>query len=294
MSAIEKVMQKIKLESQPVRVVSEQLGAADQKPKAHEVNIEVVVERDDVRVATKTSGSVTIDMPELVRQGFVSTDAVRTPLNEQFRQIKRPVLRHAFNEEGRPIDNKNFVVVVSSVANEGKTFCALNLALSIAKEKERTVLLVDGDSQRRSLSELIGVSDQKGLLDYLDDRSVQLADVMLRTNVKNLSFVPAGTHTMQATELLASDRMQQLADELAQRYPDRLVIVDAPPLGMTSEARVLVGLAGQILMVVAAASTPQHLVLNAINQIPKEKQVGFVLNKQVKADGYEQQNSYYN
>ncbi len=150
-------------------------------------------------------------------------------------------------------------MVTSALAGEGKTFCAVNLALSIASEVDCSVLLVDADVLRPAVMERLGVSaaqgHHKGLLDLLSDTQLALPDLILKTNIPKLSILPAGAPTSHSTELLASDALGELLHEIATKYPERIVIFDAPPLLSTTESRVLATRMGQILMVVAAEQT---------------------------------------
>jgi protein-tyrosine kinase len=158
-------------------------------------------------------------------------------------------------------------MVTSSLPNEGKSFTAINLAMSIAMEMDRTVLLVDADVARPSLPRVLGLPEQKGLLDVLQDKSLTLSDVLLRTNVDKLSILMAGTRDAHATELLASEAMGRLLNDLARRYSDRIVVFDSPPLLVTTEARVLATRVGQIVFVVRAEETPQRAVMEALGTI---------------------------
>jgi receptor protein-tyrosine kinase len=127
------------------------------------------------------------------------------------------------------------IMVTSAFPGEGKTFTAANLAMSIAMELDSRVLLVDGDVPNPALLPLLGLREARGLMDVLVSPDVALADVLLRTNVERLSLLPAGRHHRRATELLSSEAMARLIDEMSSRYPDRIVLWDAPPLLPTTE-----------------------------------------------------------
>jgi len=169
--------------------------------------------------------------------------------------------------------------VTSSVAGEGKTFTSLNLAISIAMELDRTVLLVDADLANPGLSRLLGAQDLPGLTERLLDDKVSLKDLLLRTDVPKLTLLPAGRRHRRATELLASNTMKGLLDEVATRYPDRVVLFDSPPLLATSEASVLAEQAGQVCLVVESTTTPQFLVKEALGLLRHQDRVSLVLNK---------------
>lgn len=208
-----------------------------------------------------------LDFTRLAALGFVTPDTPRSRIADEFRILKRPLLANASPGRPNPVKHGNLIMVTSSVPGEGKTFSAVNLAMSMATELDRTVLLVDADVARPSLPSLFGLPPAKGLLDVLEDKSVDLSQVLLRTNVEKLSILPSGTPHSHATELLASSAMADLLDEVAARYADRIVIFDSPPLLVTTEARVLATQMGQIVFVVHAESTLQADVKRALATI---------------------------
>ncbi len=238
------------------------------------------------RGGTGQSRRVEIDLPLLRRRGFLTPDAGRSRLAEELRQIKRAVLKNAFAEAPLRVPDANLVMVTSALAGEGKSFTAINLAISIAMELDRRVLLVDADVAKPSLHRYLGLAPQKGLIDYLTDPHAELYQFMLKTNIPKLSLLQAGSRHQYASELLGSTRMRTLVDELRDRYPDRVVIFDSPPVLLTNESRVLAGLAGQILMVVEADRTLRERVKEALSAIEDDdKIVGLILNKNRRPSG---------
>jgi protein-tyrosine kinase len=225
--------------------------------------------------------------------GMVTAAGGRTPLLEDFRIIKRPLLQRAFGERSPTGKPGNLIMVTSSLPGEGKTYTAINLAMSIAMELDHTVLLVDADVARPSVLRTLGLPTQRGLMDILVDDKLDMADVMLRTNVDTLSILPAGTSTPRATELLASSTMTNLVNEIANRYPDRVVIFDSPPLLLTSESRELASHMGQIVMVVEAQTTTQHAVKEALSQIEGFNNVNLIYNKTRDLPGIEETYDYH-
>jgi receptor protein-tyrosine kinase len=185
---------------------------------------------------------------------------------------------------GTKVANGNLVMVTSALPGEGKTFTALNLAMSVAMELDTTVLLVDGDVAHPDFPNLLGVPSTPGLLDVLTRDGVDVGDALVRTSIENLAVLPAGMRHRRATELLASEQMAILLRELASRYTDRMIIFDSPPLLATTEARVLATHMGQIVMVVAADRTRQHAVNLALAAIEDCEHVMMVLNKARKTD----------
>jgi exopolysaccharide/PEP-CTERM locus tyrosine autokinase len=236
---------------------------------------------------------VELDLARMREQGMVTAAGGRTPLLEDFRIIKRPLLQRAFAERAQGAKPGNLIMITSSLPGEGKTYCAINLAMSIAMELDHTVLLVDADVARPSLLHTLGLPPQRGLMDILTDDKLDMADVMLRTNVDTLSILPAGTSTPRATELLASSTMSNLVNEIAHRYPDRIVIFDSPPLLLTSEARVLASHMGQIVMVVEAQTTTQHAVKEALHQLEGFGNVNLIYNKTRELPGIEETYDYH-
>ncbi len=220
-----------------------------------------------------------IDLEKLKESGMITPDGEKTQLSEEFRIIKRPLLTNAFNRGAAPIKNGNLVMVTSSFPGEGKSFSAINLAMSIAMERDHTVLLVDADVAKPSVPGFLGLESRKGLMDLLLDEDLKFSDVLIKTNVEKLNVLPAGRSHIHATELLASESMGRLLDEISKRYSDRIIIFDSPPLLATTESRVLASRMGQIVMVVEAAKTPQAAVKEALSQIDKCEVVGLLLNK---------------
>jgi len=236
---------------------------------------------------------VELDLSRMRELGMVTAAAGRTNLLEEFRIIKRPLLKRAFAERGPKDNPANLIMITSSLPGEGKTYCAINLAMSIAMELDHTVLLVDADVARPSVLRTLGLPAQRGLMDILVDDSLELPDVILRTNVDTLALLPAGAASNAATELLASSTMAAMLTELANRYPDRIIIFDSPPLMLTTEARVLASHMGQIVVVVEAQTTTQHAVKESLQQLEGMSNVNLVYNKTRDIPGIEETYDYH-
>ena len=213
------------------------------------------------------SRRVELDLARIAAAGIVTPEAPRSQVADEFRVIKRPLITNATGKGASAIRHGNLIMVTSAVPGEGKSFTAVNLAMSIAMELDHTVLLVDADVARPSLPEVLGLPALPGLLDVLDDESLDLGKVLLRTNVEKLSVLPSGTAHPRATELLASDAMNALLEDMANRYADRIIIFDSPPLLVTTEARVLATHMGQIVVVVQAERTLQSELKQALAAI---------------------------
>jgi protein-tyrosine kinase len=223
--------------------------------------------------------TVDINLDRLSQLGMVTLEGGRTAVAEDFRVIKRPLLRNARGEGAAAIRHGNLIIVTSALPGEGKTYCAVNLAMSIAMEMDITVLLVDADVARPSVLKVLGLGPQPGLMDVLLNEQLGLPDVILKTNVATLSILPAGRANKHATELLASRNMSRLLTEIAERYADRIVIFDSPPLLITTEASVLAAHMGQVVLVVEAEKTTQHAVREALRQIDQCAHVNLIYNK---------------
>lgn len=220
--------------------------------------------RDTSRTVSK---SVRMDLTALAEAGFVTPNAPRSVIADQYRVIKRPLIANATGKGASVVPHGNRIMVSSAMPGEGKSFTAINLAMSIAMELDYTVLLVDADVSRPSIMKTLGLPQGPGLLDLLTNDKIEMSDTLLRTNVDKLSLLPSGTPHPRATELLASDAMTVLIEEMGQRYPDRIIIFDSPPLLLTTESRVLATHMGQIVLVVQAEKTLQSQVRHALTTI---------------------------
>lgn len=239
----------------------------------------VIPENISSSLEEQSSRRVHLAMDRLKQQGLLTADMARSTLAEEFRVIKRPLLANAFGQNASQVKNGNLVMVSSALPGEGKTFTAINLAMSIAMEMDRTVLLVDADISRPALTRHFGFEAEMGLIDVLVEESVDLSEVLIRTDVPKLTVLPAGARHHHATELLASEYMESLAQEFSTRYPDRMVIFDTPPLMATSQASVLANIMGQVVVVVEAGRAPQHIVKEALSRLGNPEIVGLILNK---------------
>ena len=241
----------------------------------------------------RTVTTVELDLQRMHAMGLVTAAGGRTTLVEDFRIIKRPLIRRAFGAKKPGEKPGNLIMVTSSLPGEGKTFCSINLAMSIAMELDHTVLLIDADVARPSVLRTLGLPAHRGLMDILLDDQLDMSEVMLRTNVNTLSILPAGSNNPRATELLASQAMTTFVYEIANRYPDRIVIFDSPPLLLTSEAHVLASHMGQICLVVEAESTTQHAVKESLRQLEGCSNVNLIYNKTREFPGTETYDYHY-
>lgn len=231
------------------------------------------------RPAESRSKRVHIDLARLASMGYLTPAEPRARIADEFRIIKRPLLVGVHNAPHGGSERSNLIMVTSSLPGEGKTFVSVNLAISIAMELDKTVLLVDADVSRPSVLPRLGLPQSAGLLDLLTDSSIGMSDVLLGSNIDKLTILPAGAERARATELLASDSMSRLLDELSSRYADRIIVFDAPPLLPSTESRVLATRMGQVVMVVEADNTPHRAVSQALSTIEACPVVFPLLNK---------------
>jgi receptor protein-tyrosine kinase len=245
--------------------------------------------------ALRQSRRDVIDLDALRDQGYIVPDSPATVIAEEFRIIKRQLLLRATQRsQTGGIQNGNLILVCSSHPNEGKTFCAINLALSIASERDLTVLLVDADFAKPEILSTLGLEGGKGLVDVIADPSVDLADCLIRTNIENLSVLPAGRQHNLTTELLASERMGDIVEDIAKRYPDRIVIFDSPPVLASSAAPVLALHVGQTVYVVEAELTREAEVREGLTMLSGCEHIHLLLNKtRYQPTGGRRYGSYY-
>lgn len=272
------------------------LGQADKsisKPpaEASETRAKAVVRQPEERsaeVETRASKSIVLNLETIAASGLLVPHAARNQLADEFRVIKRPLIANAMGRSGSAVPNGNLIMVTSALPGEGKSFTAINLAISIAMELDNTVMLVDADVARPSVLNMLGLPQSAGLLDVLKENSLDISGALLRTNIEKLSILPSGTPHPRATELLASDTMIRLLEDMSSRYSDRIIIFDSPPLLLTTEARVLATHMGQVVIVVNAENTAQAAVKQAITTIDACPVKMMVLNqvRADKADGY--------
>lgn len=220
-----------------------------------------------------------IDVRKLYSEGYVSPDGVSNRIAEEFRVIKRPLLLNAFPRSGVKDPKGHVIMITSAKPGEGKTFTAINLGMSIASEPDLNVLLIDTDSHNQSMETRLGIKNRKGLLDVLASNDLTIADVILRTNIPNFSVVPCGQRHSMETELLASQRMVDMVDDIARRYPDRVIIFDTVPALASSVAGVLALHVGQVVIVVEAEATQRQDVEETVALVSGCKNLSLILNK---------------
>jgi protein-tyrosine kinase len=237
-----------------------------------------------------TNQTFEIDIADLESRGFVSLHSTRSQINEEYREIKRKLLSNAFGALSKTITNANIIMVTSARPSEGKTFTAINLALSIAAEKDKRVLLVDADVLKPNTLRTLGLKERRGLIEYLLGDVKEIGDVMFSSNIDKLRIIPAGRSHHLSTELLASKAMSDLITEFSTRYPDRVVIIDTPPIIGINESAVLANFAGQAVMVVEEGRSKLSDIQKAVARLNPNMAIGFVVNKSLHSS---EQTGYY-
>ena len=236
----------------------------------------------------------TIDRLMLAQKGMIVPGAPIGPLAEEFRLVKRQLLvtRERIAAAGDETRART-VLVCSARPGDGKTFCAINLALSMAAERDTEVLLVDADFAKPDVMRQLGLDDGPGLLDALDDDHLDPEALVVPTDVAHLSVLPAGTQSSSDTELLASARTRAVIARLLAANPRRVVLFDSPPALAASPASVLAMLVGQVMMVVRADRTPEGELARAVGLLDACEHIALVLNAVSYAPGGARFGSYY-
>src|SRR5271166_34326 len=219
-----------------------------------------------------------IEMAALARAGMFDWSHGRSRISEEFRLAQRQLLRAAFAPTAEA-GVSNLVMVTSARPGEGKTFTAVNLAGSVALQGDHHVLLIDSDSKRDSICQALGLADAPGVLDLASNPNLDPNEVILRTEIENLSLLPVGQERGRSSELFASRDMTQLIQRLGRRYSDRLLVLDSAPCLSTSDPAALAPVVGQILFVVEAERTQREEVESALDLIQACPLIMLLLNK---------------
>jgi protein-tyrosine kinase len=270
MSKIEEALRKLQRTSPPAPGVPAQAPAGAPRPVAAvTIKKKVLIEGDKHHIS----------QDDLLRGGLLAPSDQAGPVADEFRRIKRPLIDNALRNAAVPGEHMNVVMIASALPGAGKTFCTVNLALSMSRERELNVVLVDADVAKPHISREFGLADQPGLIDLLLDETIDVGSMLVRTDLNDIQVLPAGRRHPQATELLASERMSRLVHELSARYPDRIILLDSPPLLITSEAQALSSQVGQIALVVEAGRTSQQVLTQTIELLDRTKAINLILNK---------------
>jgi exopolysaccharide/PEP-CTERM locus tyrosine autokinase len=223
---------------------------------------------------------VNISPASLAAQGIALPSAGLGRTVEEFRIIKRQILANASQVNSAAGAHLNRAVMITSAKpGDGKTYTAINLALSLAVERDLKVLLVDADVYRQSMLQYLGITAEAGWIDYISGSGHSFSDILLHTNIPNLSILPAGNGNAEVPELMSSRNMSAFVHEMAARYLDRFIIFDTLPCLASSEPAILSSLVGQTLFVVAANATSRDELDSSLRLISACPSVSLVLNK---------------
>jgi exopolysaccharide/PEP-CTERM locus tyrosine autokinase len=272
MSLVERALKKL----QEARAAQPAAPASAPVPRAHTAG-DVTAPRAEPKPRSRRT--IKIDRESLRANELLPAAAEERRLQQEYRQIKRPLIGNATGRGAPDMVNAHTILVASALPGDGKTFTSINLALSMALEKDIRVLLVDADVAKRHISKILDVADEPGLLDVLRDETVDIESTIISTDVPGLSVLPAGRPSDTATELLASARMRQVVEQLEASDPNLIVLLDSPPLLLTSESRALAAAVGQVVLVVRAGVTPQQAVIEAAALVGEGRPIGLVLNQ---------------
>lgn len=236
---------------------------------------------------------VNIDKPALRALELMPPAAFERQIASQYQHVKRPLVAAAMGKSATPVPNGHIIMLASALPGEGKTFTSINLALSMALERDMEVLLVDADVAKPHLTRLFDLQAERGLLDLLGDSTLHPDSFILPTDVRGLSLLPAGKQSANATEMLSSKRMEQVVSILGASR-GRIVLFDSPPLLLSTESRAIVEVVGQVVMVVRAEFTSRSAVNDALDLIGENKPVSLILNQSEAApsSGYYGYGSY--
>lgn len=257
------------------RLRNQQLGAQRPVPGSAASKAIMPPAVDD---SAKAANRLVIDNNALRAGGYLPELTKDRQFADQYRRIKRPLIEKALSGDdagGEP----RIMIVTSAVPGDGKTFTSINLAFSMALERDISILLIDSDVSKHHITDIFGLRQRKGLLDALVDENLDPEGLIVPTSSRGFSILPAGTRVDGTAELVSSNRMREIVTMLCARNPRRILLLDSPPLLITSEGRALVKIAGQVILVVRAGVTPRHAVQAAIEMFDEKQAGGLILNE---------------
>ncbi len=253
-----------------------------------------IFEPDVALSPTISRSPAVVDLSNLRQKGFIQPGAAPTILSEEFRLVKRQLLLSALGgRKTAAVEGARAILVCSSQPNEGKTFCSVNLALSMASESDIEVLLIDADVAKPEILSTLGIEGGAGLMDAISDPAVDVERLIIPTSVPSLSILPAGRQTHSDTEKLASARTRLVIESLLAANPARILIIDTAPVLVASPASVLAAHVGQILMVVRADRTGESELREAVQLLDGCKHIQMLLNGASYAGANQKYGTYY-
>lgn len=235
-----------------------------------------------------------IDARRLADAGMIVPGQSVTGIAEEYRIVKREIIRNMIGAPNRPIVPRGHRVLIASAnPGEGKTFSAVNLALSLAAEADYDVLLIDGDMAKPSVLQTLGLTEGPGLMDALADPHLPLTDCIIQTDLPGLKVMPSGKSTAHDTELLASSRTETVLNQLEAGAPGRILLIDSPPILAASPATVLAGHVGQLILVVRADETVEASLRDAVGLVSACPHIQLLLNGVKFSPGGRRFGTYY-
>ncbi len=222
---------------------------------------------------------IPVDNAALRERGYFPEPSKDRQFADQYRRIKRPLIEKAMAGTAAGAAEPRVIMVTSALAGDGKTFTSINLALSMALDRDVSVLLIDADVSKRHISDIFGLSHHAGLLDALVDEELEAESAIVPTTTRGFSILPAGTPVAGTEELLSSNRMRKIMASLCARNPRRVILLDSSPLLVTNEGRALLKVAGQVVLVVRAEVTPRDAIQAAVSLFDAQQAGGVVLNQ---------------
>jgi exopolysaccharide/PEP-CTERM locus tyrosine autokinase len=225
------------------------------------------------------SKQMVVDIGALRANGYLPEETRDRQFVDHYRRIKRPLIDKAASGIAALGLDPRMIMITSALPGDGKTFTSINLALSMALERDVSVLLMDCDVAKCHISQILGLGREPGLLDTLVDEALDVESLVIQTNIRGLSILPAGNRTESSTELLSSNRMRQLVANLCKRDPRRILLLDSPPLLITNEGRSLVKIAGQVVLVARSGHTPSQALQEAVGLFDPKQAGGIILNQ---------------
>jgi len=216
----------------------------------------------DIRPLTQSE----LDELRIIYAGMHNREALNA-----FREIRTKLFQHASNE--------NFLLMVTSVGEQGgSSFSSLNLGAAVALDRGKTAIVIDCNLHHPHLYKMLGHSPEYGLVDYLEDPSISVDNIIYASGISRLRIIPAGKECEHGVEVFTSKRMKEMLAELKTRYPDRIVILDAPPITASADSRILQELCDYILLVVPYGRVTNAQVMSAVDALDRKRLVGVVFN----------------
>ena len=238
-----------------------------------------VARAPETPAAPPPAKTVRLDFRALRQNGLITPDNMTSAISNEFRGIKRRLLQKVRDPQTRAAVS-NLIMVTSSLPGEGKTFSSINLALSLAAERGLQVLLIDADVIRPSVGNMFVAPPNEGLTDLLTGKVSRVSDVLHRcTDIPNLAVIFAGNPSVNTPELISSGKMANLCKELSARYPDRVIVLDTPPVLASAEPAILASYVHHLVMVVAADQTDRHQLRKSLESVASCQSVSLLFNK---------------